>query len=74
MEQALKYLIQAYQNNPSMGGIAEHLAEVYYHLNMLDKSIALYKKAIGLETNEHKRKTLEKKLLSLQMEVYTNPV
>ncbi|MDE0518023.1 MAG: tetratricopeptide repeat protein, partial [Bdellovibrionales bacterium] len=74
VEQALKYLNQAYQNNPSMGGIAEHLAEVYYHLNMLDKSIALYKKAIGLETNEHKRKTLEKKLLSLQMEVYTNPV
>ncbi|MDE0118380.1 MAG: tetratricopeptide repeat protein [Bdellovibrionales bacterium] len=73
-EQALEYLKRAYKNNPSIGMIAEHLAEVYYHLNMLDKSIALYKKAIGLETNEHKRKTLEKKLLSLQLEAYTNPV
>ena len=74
MEQALAYLKQAYQNNPSIGAIAEHLAEVYYHLNILDKSIALYKKAIGLETNEFKRKTLEKKLLYLQLEVSTNPV
>lgn len=68
-KEALKYLKLAYQNNNSEGLIAEHLAEVYYHLNMIDKSIALYKKAIGLETNEHKRKKLQKKLLSIQLAV-----
>ncbi len=68
-KEALKYLEMAYQNNTSEGLIVEHLAEVYYHLNMIDKSIALYKKAIGLETNEHKRKKLEEKLLSIQLDV-----
>ena len=68
-KQALKYLEQAYQNNTSEGLIAEHLAEVYYHLNMIDKSIVLYKKAIGLETDEYRRKKLEKKLLSIQLDV-----
>ena len=68
-QKALEYLERAYNNQPSIGVIAEHLAEVYYHLNMVDKSIALYKKAIGLETNEGRRKKLEEKLLSIQMEV-----
>ena len=68
-EEALKHLERAYQSNTAEGLIAEHLAEVYYHLNMIDKSIALYKKAIGLETNEHRRKKLEKKLLSIQLDV-----
>ena len=68
-KEALRYLEIAYQNNNSEGLIAEHLAEVYYHLNMIDKSIALYKKAIGLETNENKRKKLQKKLLSIQSAV-----
>ncbi len=69
IKKALEYLERAYRNNTSAGFIAEHLAEVYYHLNMIDKSIALYKKAIGLETNENKRKQLEKKLLSIQVDV-----
>ena len=67
--EALKYLELAYQNNNSEGFIAEHLAEVYYYLNMVDKSIALYKKAIGLETNEDKKKKLQEKLLSIQLAV-----
>ena len=67
--EALKYLELAYQNNNSEGLIAEHLAEVYYYLNMVDKSIALYKKAIGLETNEDKKKKLQEKLLSIQLAV-----
>ena len=68
-KEALQYLERAYRNNTSEGVIAGHLAEVYYHLNMIDKSIVLYKKAIGLETDEHKRKKLEKKLLSIQWDV-----
>ena len=67
--EALKYLERAYRNNNSEGLIAEHLAEVYYYLNMVDKSIALYKKAIGLETNEDKKKELQEKLLSIQLAV-----
>ena len=68
-KEALKYLEKAYHNNTSEGLIAEHLAEVYYHLHMIDKSISLYKKAIGMETNEYRRKKLEKKLLSIQLDV-----
>ena len=66
---ALKYLKRAYQNNNSEGLIAEHLAEVYYYLNMVDKSIALYKKAIGLEKNENRKRKLQEKLLSIQLAV-----
>ena len=69
IKKALQYLERAYQHNTSEGLIAEHLAEVYYHLDRIDKSISLYKKAIGLETNESRRKKLEKKLLSIQLSV-----
>ena len=68
-EKALEYLKRAYQSKPAEGLIAEHLAEVYYHLNMIDKSISLYKKAIGLEADENRRKKLEKKLLYIQSAV-----
>ena len=68
-QKALKYLELAHQNNASEGLIAEHLAEVYYHLNMIDKSITLYKKAIELETNENRKKELEEKLQSIQLAV-----
>jgi len=69
MREALKYLELAHQNNTMEGLIAEHLAEVYYHLNMIDKSISLYKKAIELETNESRKKELEEKLQSIQLAV-----
>ena len=64
-QQALQYLTQAYEKKPSEGLIVEHLAELYFHLNMLDKSVALYKEAIKLETNEQKKEQLKKKLLSI---------
>lgn len=67
--QALTYLEQAYADNTAESLIAAHLAEVYYEMDMLDKSIELYKKAIGLETDEGKKKELQKKLLFIQMDV-----
>ena len=69
ISQALTYLEQAYEDNTRESLIAAHLAEVYYEMNMLDKSIELYKKAIGLEMDEDKRKELQKKLLFIQMDV-----
>ena len=69
LSQALNYLEQAYADNTAESLIAAHLAEVYYEMDMLDKSIELYKKAIGLETDEGKRKELQKKLLFIQMDV-----
>ena len=69
LDQALNYLEQAYADNTAESLIAAHLAEVYYEMNMLDKSIELYKKAIGLETDEGKRKELQQKLLFIQMDV-----
>lgn len=69
VKEAVQYLERAYQQNKAEVLIAEHLAEVYYHLDMIDKSIALYKKAIGLETDENRKKKLEKKLLSIQLAV-----
>ena len=69
VKEAVQYLEKAYQQNKVEVLIAEHLAEVYYHLDMIDKSIALYKKAIGLETDENRKKKLEKKLLSIQLAV-----
>ena len=67
MKEAVKYLHLAHQNNTSEVVIVEHLAEVYYYLNRIDKSVGLYKKAISLETNESKKKQLEKKLLFVQL-------
>ena len=69
ISQALAYLEQAYADNTAESLIAAHLAEVYYEMNMLDKSIELYKKAIGLEMDEGKREELQKKLLFIQMDV-----
>jgi len=69
VKEALQYLELAHKKNTLETVIVEHLAEVYYHMDMIDKSIALYKKAIRLETNEHRRKKLEARLLSVQMDV-----
>lgn len=63
-KKSLKYLELAYQKNTQESIIAEHLAEVYYRLNIFDKSIVLYKKAIGLEINKQRKKQLEQKLLT----------
>ena len=66
---ALQYLEQAYKDNTEESLIAAHLAEVYYELNMLDKSIEFYEKAIGLEMDESKKRELQKKLLFIQMDI-----
>ena len=68
-QKALSYLKKAQRLHPEASLIAQHLAEVYYHLNRIDKSIALYKKAIGLEKDEYRRKKWEQKLQAIQMAV-----
>ena len=69
LNQAVKYLEQAYAGNTGESLIAEHLAEVYYKLDMFDKSIDLYKKAIIMEPDAEKRRRLQEKLLAIQMSV-----
>ncbi len=68
-KKAVEYLEQAYKKDSSKSRIAEHLAEAYHQLNMIDKSIDLYEKAVSLERNERKKTKLQEKLSSIYLGV-----
>lgn len=64
--EALLHLEQAFQISQKESVIAEHLGEVYRKLKKFKKSAFYFKKAMELEKDSSKRKSLEKRMALMQ--------
>lgn len=66
LESAVKYLEAAYKANSAESVIVEHLADVYTQKELIEKAVKLYKKALELETEPQKQKSIRQKLTALE--------
>ncbi|HOJ43936.1 MAG TPA: tetratricopeptide repeat protein, partial [Syntrophorhabdaceae bacterium] len=63
---ALIEITRAHEKLPDDPTIAEHLADVYVKLNEVEKAREFYEKAISLEKDETKKKSIKEKLRKLE--------
>lgn len=66
-KEALTNLEKAYELQPSVGVIAEHLGDAYAKVQKLDKAKALFKKADELEVDKDRKRDIQTKLTSLEL-------
>ncbi len=65
-KEAIEVLEKAYDLQPGVGIIAEHLGDVYVKLNKLDKARSLFLKASESETNDDRKKGLKTKITQIE--------
>jgi tetratricopeptide (TPR) repeat protein len=65
-KEAIEVLEKAYDMQPAVGIIAEHLGDVYAKLNKLDKAKALFLKATEAETSDERKKELKSKITRIE--------
>ena len=63
--EAVQYLERAYAEKSSESVIAEHLGDVYYRLQLVDKAKRMYKRAMEFETDEKKAREIRSKLAAV---------
>jgi tetratricopeptide (TPR) repeat protein len=66
ISKAVKYLEAAYKNANDESVIAEHLADAYSRLQLIDKAVNLYKEALRLEKDERKASAILQKISAIQ--------
>lgn len=64
--EAIKFLELAYKKQSDEAVIAEHLGDVYYRIQLIDKAIKMYNKAISLESDNKKAKKILDKIASIE--------
>lgn len=72
-QESIKYLEAAYKNNVTESIIAEHLGDVYYRVELVDKAKLMYKKALASEKDEERLRELQSKI-SLLDKQHTSPI
>jgi len=68
-KEALANLEKAYELQPTVGVIAEHLGDAYVKVQKLDKAKALFKKANELEVDQDRKRDIQTKLTRLESNV-----
>jgi tetratricopeptide (TPR) repeat protein len=63
---ALKYLELAYKKQSDEAIIAEHLGDTYYRMQLVDKAVKMYNKAISLESDNAKASKIRSKIASIE--------
>lgn len=63
--EAVQYLERAYEEKSSESVIAEHLGDVYYRLQLVDKAKHMYRRAMEFETDEKKAREIRSKLAAV---------
>ena len=65
LKQALSFLEKAYSLKVDESIIAEHLADVYYRLELVDKAYKMYVEAAKLENDSEKLAKIQQKLAAI---------
>lgn len=68
-KEALTFLEKAYEIQPTVGIIAEHLGDAYAKVQKLDKAKALFKKANELEVDQDRKRDIQTKLTKLETDL-----
>ena len=65
LQSSVKYLEQAYKLKIDESVIAEHLADVYYRLELVDKAYKMYLEAARLEKDSEKLQKIRQKIAAI---------
>ncbi len=68
-DQSLKFLEEAANVGPQESIIAEHLGDVYYRLQLVDKAKSMYRRAVETEKDEKKLQEIRSKLAAVDHQV-----
>ncbi len=68
--EAIKILEKAHTHQPKESIIAEHLGDVYYKQQLVEKAKSMYKRAYDLESNENKLKEIKSKISAIENQIF----
>lgn len=68
-KEAVFHLEKAYEIQPSVGIIAEHLGDVYTKIQKFEKAKALFKKANELEDDQARKQDIQTKISKLESDI-----
>ena len=68
-QEALKYLEAAYKNVSKESIIAEHLGDVYFRLELIEKAQKMYLKAVSVSADEDRIRALQTKITTTQKQL-----
>ncbi|MCB0366078.1 MAG: tetratricopeptide repeat protein [Bdellovibrionaceae bacterium] len=67
--EAIPYLEAAYRVKSTESIIAEHLGDAYYKYELVDKARKMYLKAVDSETDEHKIRQIQDKIVAIDRQI-----
>lgn len=63
--EAIRFLEAAHRTQPTVGVIAEHLADAYSKSSLVEKAVRMYNKALELETDSKKIEEIKSKITGI---------